>query len=136
MRKILGFGVVCAMFALTLFAAMSEEELQKRMKAAGDHMGGLRKAMQAGSMADVATHGQAIHDALKGSDEFWAAHKADKAVAWTKDGVEAAAALVAAAKANNAADAKAASGKIGASCKGCHEAHREKIGENQYKITW
>ncbi|MCS7024441.1 MAG: hypothetical protein NZV14_06535 [Bryobacteraceae bacterium] len=136
MKKVLAFCALGAVLCWTLGAAMSEAELEKRMKAAGDHMGGLRKAMQAGSMADVATHAQAIHDALKGTEEFWAAHKAERAVGWTKEGVDAALALVAAAKANNAADAKAASGKVGAACKSCHEVHREKIGENQYRIKW
>lgn len=133
MKKIAFFAALCAL-AVSMFAAMSEPELAKKMKSVGDHNGALRKALQAGSMPDVAAHAQGVHDALMGTDAFWAEHKSDEGVKWTKDGLVASAAVAAAAKAGNADEVKASMGKLGASCKGCHTKHREQVSEGKYKV--
>jgi cytochrome c556 len=97
-------------------------------------MNGLRKATQANSMPDVATHGKSMVAALSGVEDFWKARNMPNAAKWQVEGAEAAKALVAAANANDADGVRAAMGKVGGSCKQCHTAHREKVGENEYKI--
>jgi cytochrome c556 len=121
--------------ALVVFGfAMDEAELAKHMKGVGKGMGATKKGMQSGDMAAVAAGAEAIATNLTGTDEFWAAHKLDDAVKMTKDGIAAANELSAAAKGGDAAAAKAAMGKMGGSCKGCHDKYREKTGENEYKV--
>lgn len=134
MRKFLVIGSLCATLAIALFAAMSESELEKRMKSVGEHQGALRKSMAAADLPGVATHAQGIHDALMGTEDFWSEHKSEEGVKFTKDALAASAALAAAAKSGNADDTKAAAGKMGATCKGCHTKHREQVSEGKYKI--
>jgi cytochrome c556 len=58
----------------------------------------------------------------------------EKAVQWQRDGDAAAKELAAAAKSENADAVRSAMGKLGGSCKQCHEAHREKVSEGVYRI--
>lgn len=134
MNRALRYALAGAVLGCSLMAAISEEQLSTKMKAVGKNMGALRKGMEGGSMPDVAKAAEGIASHLKGTDAFWADRKMPDAVKFTTDNVAAAEALAAAAGKNDVAAAKAAMGKVGAACKGCHEAHREKIGENQYKI--
>jgi cytochrome c556 len=114
--------------------AMDEAELEKRMKGVGKGMGAIKKGMKAGDMAAVAGGADAVATNLDGTEAFWSGHKLNDAVTSTTDGVAAAKALSAAAKANNEAGAKESFSKLGGSCKGCHDKYREKTGENEYKV--
>ena len=121
--------------ALLVFGfQMEEAELGTRMKAVGKGMGAVKKGMKTGDMAAVGEGADAVVKNLDGTEKFWSAHKVADAVKMTADGVEAAKALAVAAKAGQADEAKAASQKLGASCKGCHDQYREKVGENEYKV--
>ncbi|MDX1982505.1 MAG: cytochrome c [Bryobacteraceae bacterium] len=133
MKKPFIFALL-GVISISLGLALDEKELHTKMKAAGDHMGGLRKGMQAGNMEEVAKHSEGISGALRGTGAFWRERKMDDAVKFTRDGMAAARELTAAAKAGKADEAKAASAKLGGSCKGCHEAHREKLPDGTYKI--
>lgn len=120
--------------SLVVFAfAMDEAELGKHMKGVGKGMGAIKKGMQGGDMAAVAEGATAVATNLTGTDEFWSGHKIADAVTMTKDAIAAANALAAAAKGGDAAAAKAAQGKMGGTCKGCHDKYREKDGET-YKV--
>jgi cytochrome c556 len=68
------------------------------------------------------------------TEKFWKANGAADAIAMSATGKAAAADLLAAVKASNGAGAKAAFGKLAGTCKGCHEAHREKLPDGKYKI--
>jgi hypothetical protein len=133
MKKPFIFALL-GVISISLGLALDEKELQTKMKAAGDHMGGLRKAMQASNMEEVAKHSEGISEAMRGTGAFWRDKKMDDAVKFTRDGMAAARELTAAAKAGKADEAKAASAKLGGSCKGCHDAHREKLPDGTYKI--
>ena len=65
---------------------------------------------------------------------FWRQRNATDAVKWSEEGKAAALELATAAYANDAEKAKAALDAVNNGCKGCHDAHREKIGEGKYKI--
>jgi cytochrome c556 len=120
--------------ALVVFGfAMDEAELAKHMKGVGKGMGAVKKGMQGGDMAAVAEGAEAVAKNLTGTDQFWAGHKVDDAVTMTKNSIAAATALSAAAKGGDAAAAKEAFGKMGGTCKGCHDKYREKTGET-YKV--
>lgn len=134
MKKVLLASVLATAFLASVTFALDESELKQKMKAAGQSMNGLRKASQAKSMPDVATHAKSMVAALSGVEDFWKSRNMSNAAKWQADGAEAAKALVAAAEANDADGVRAAMGKVGSSCKQCHEAHREKVGENEYKI--
>ena len=136
MKKSLLFASLAALLgaALAFGYAMDEAELSKHMKAVGKSQGMLREGMKTADMAKVAEGAEGIATHLTGTDEFWTAHKLDDAVKHTQDGIAAAKAVAAAAKANDVAAVKTSMQKMGGSCKGCHDAHREKVGENEYKV--
>lgn len=134
MKKPFLYAVLGAVLSLSLGLALDEQELHTKMKAIGDHMGGLKKAMAAKDMAQVAEHAKGISSNLKGTGAFWKEKGMDDGVKFTKDSSIAAKALAKAASENNADEAKASMAKMGAACKGCHEAHREKLPDGKYKI--
>lgn len=113
---------------------MEEAELAKRMKGVGKGMGAVKKGNKTADMAMVGEGADAIATNLDGTEKFWAAHKVADAVKMSTEGVAAAKALSVAAKAGDAAAVKEAAAKLGASCKGCHDQYREKVGENEYKV--
>ena len=132
MKKILGFAFL-ALSAMGLFAD-NHEEFEKSMKIAGSTMGPLKKALDAGAMDDAGMGATKMIGVFAASEKFWAERKTADATQWSKDGGTAAKALSAAVTAKDADAAKAASGKMAGTCKGCHEAHREKLADGTYKI--
>ncbi len=134
MKKTFVSGLAGMLLGASMLMALDEKELTKKMKAAGEHMNAIRKAMQGGAMPDVAMHAKGMVEALDGTEGFWKDRKMDDAVKFNADGLEGAKALVKAAEANDTAAARAAAGKMGGSCKSCHEAHREKVSDGVYKI--
>lgn len=123
---------VCLSLALAFAVSAQEGEFQTWMKTVNKEMGDLRKnekktgpeaAMDAEKLADVYTHMVA----------FWNGRNAPDAAKIAEDGKAAAEALVVAAKADDSEKATAAFKTLGGTCKGCHEAHREKT-DAGYKI--
>ncbi|MFN7939085.1 MAG: cytochrome c [Bryobacteraceae bacterium] len=133
-KMLLAAGVLTAMLASMMWA-LDEKQVSTKMKSAGDHMGGLRKAMGAKDMAAVSTHAKGIADAMGGGvDAFWKGMGMEKAAEWQVASHKAANELAAAASANNADGVRSAMGALGGTCKQCHEAHREKLADGTYKI--
>ena len=134
MKKMLFAASVLSVMLASIVWALDEKEVAQKMKSAGDHMGGLRKAMGAKDMAAVSTHAKGIADAMHGVDEFWKGMGMAKAAEWQVASHKAAHDLAAAASANNADGVRSAMGALGGTCKQCHEAHREKLADGSYKI--
>ncbi|MBI4907438.1 MAG: hypothetical protein HY820_27685 [Acidobacteria bacterium] len=134
MKKTFVSGLAGMLLGASMLMALDEKELTTKMKAAGDHMNAIRKAMQGGAMADVATHAKGMVSALDGTEGFWKERKMDDAVKFNLDGLEGARALVKAAEGSDNAAARTAASKMGGACKSCHEAHREKVSDGVYRI--
>jgi cytochrome c556 len=60
--------------------------------------------------------------------------KQDKAMGWANDASGLAADIAKAAKANDMAGAKAGADKLKASCKACHDVHREQLPDKTSKF--
>ena len=129
MKKLL----VISLFAFAVGAA-EHDDLSKAMKTAGSTMGPLKKALDTGTMADVGPAAAKLEGVFTTSEKFWAAKHVTDATKWSQDGLAAAKALSKAAAAGDAEASKAAFAKIGGTCKGCHDAHREKLPDGSYKI--
>ncbi|MBC8001255.1 MAG: cytochrome c [Opitutaceae bacterium] len=65
---------------------------------------------------------------------FWKARKVEDATKWSEESAAAATAASAAAKAGDWDKVKASVGAVTKNCKGCHDAHREKLDDGSYKI--
>ena len=133
-KKMVLCGITACLFGSSMLMALDEKELTKKMKAAGEHMAAIRKAMGAGVMADVASHAKDMVEALDGTEGFWAERKMDDAVKFARDGLTGAKDLAKAAGADDKDAARTANSKMSGSCKSCHEAHRVKISDGVYKI--
>lgn len=100
----------------------------KVMKDLGSQMGQLRKNV------DVEKNATAMAESMKEVGKFWKTRTSDVAMKTCKESRDGALAVAKAAQANDQAGIAAGMKMIGAGCKGCHDAHREKVAENQYKI--
>lgn len=116
-------------------ADVTEADFQKAMK---DVLGGMQAAgktmREAGDLAVVATAARTIDAALASAHPFWVARKTDDAIEMN---TKARAAVMALAKAADSKDA-AATGEamkgVQASCKACHDVHREQLPDRTYKV--
>jgi len=100
----------------------------KGMKDLGAQMGQLRKNV------DVEKNALAMAESMKEVGRLWKDRKSDVGMKTCKESRDGALAVAKAAKADDKAGIAAGMKMIGAGCKGCHDVHREKVGENQYKI--
>lgn len=114
-------------------AAMADE-LHEPMEKVGKSFGAIRKASGAGDMKVVSENAAILAEVLPATVAAWEKRNMSDAVDLTKEAATAAHDLKVAADANNAENVRTAMSKLGATCKSCHTAHREEIGEKKYKI--
>lgn len=100
----------------------------KWMKDLGAQMGAIRKG------SDVAKNAADMQATLKLTGAWWKAKNSDVASKSCGEAFKGAKAVEEAAKADNKEGIAAGMKMIGAGCKGCHDAHREKINDTTYKI--
>lgn len=103
------------------------------MKGVGAANGSLRKNVMAGSMDAAAKDAQTIADLLKKEEAWWADKSTADATKFAQDGQAAAKSVATAAAAGKAEDVTAGMKSLGATCQGCHTAHREKVEGGGYK---
>ena len=108
-------------------------EYQPLMKAAASANGMLQKNVQ-GDLAAAVSNAAEVKSAFQKIEQFWAKHKVADAQEFAKNAQQAADEAQMAAKAGNKEGAMAAAKKIGASCQGCHQAHREKAADGSFMI--
>ncbi len=118
-----------ALCAVPVLIASEEPPAQhvKWMKESGELQGKIRKN------EDVAASAQRLAAIYKEVEGFWGPRSEVGGKA-AKDLQVAANALASAATAGDATAVTAASRGVGGACRTCHDAHREKISENVYKI--
>jgi len=133
MKKLVMMMAALCAFGVSFAVAQTEAELEKGMKELGKLNGTVRKAdpktgLEVAAMADKMV---AIYAVSKG---YWEKKGVADAVKWSADGHAAALELGEGAKGGDAAKVGGALSKLGGTCKGCHEAHREKLADGTYKI--
>ncbi len=120
---------VCA-----LGLAQDEDAYKGLMKATPPAVGGIRKNLEAKALDAVVGDAKKLEHIFGESAEFWTKKGGSDAAGWSKDAQAAAAKVASAAAAGDAEGAAAAFKGVTGSCKGCHEAHREKLADGSYKI--
>jgi cytochrome c556 len=65
---------------------------------------------------------------------FWRGRNVADAVKWSEEGKAAAVILASAANSGDAEKSAAAFKTVNGTCRSCHNAHREKVGEGKYRI--
>jgi cytochrome c556 len=117
--------------AAFLFSAAAAEDPSPQhvqwMKESGELQGKIRKNVE------VEASGKRLAALYQEVGKFWAA-RSETGKKSAADIVQGGNALAQAAVAGNAEGVAAASKIIGGGCRGCHDAHREKISDTVYKI--
>lgn len=126
------FLVLVAGCALVISGALGAEdppaEHVQWMKDLGAQMGAMRKGV------DVEKNAKDMQATLKQVGAFWKARNSEVASKSCGESYKGAAAVAKAAAAGDSAGISEGMKMVGAGCKGCHDAHREKISDTVYKI--
>ena len=117
----------------TLTVAGQDEEFTGWMKSAGRAAGTLGK-LEKKTGKDAVQSAEQLGAVYENMIGFWRQRNAADAVKWSEEGKAAAVILASAANSGDEAKAAEAFKSVGATCKPCHAAHREKNAEGQYRI--
>ncbi len=130
-----------AVFAVTTFsavllplAAAPAASLEDTMKQVGATMGKIKKGLDAKTLHEAAGDAEKMQALMKDAEAIFAGMKMADAVQMSKAAQSAAGEIMSAGHGSNAEGASAAFGKLGGTCKGCHDAHREKLQDGSYKL--
>jgi uncharacterized protein YcnI len=115
-------------------APMSDADYVKAMKEIGPAFTALQRDNAAMNHSDGIKQAQLLSDRFKDVQAYWEAKKADDAVTAAKDAVAAADATIKASEVMDMTSLTSAQQKLQASCRTCHQAHREQLPGNTYKI--
>jgi len=118
---VLSFGVVSA-------SEDAPPDHKQWMKDLGAAMGQIRKGV------DVEQNASKMAAIMPNVKTFWAKRTSDVAAKSCDDSANGATQAAAAAKAGDQQGVSAGMKIVGAGCKSCHDAHREKISDTEYKI--
>ncbi len=119
------YRLVIAALCLTAIG-LAEDDLESWMKAAGADTGAIKKSLDAKNNADTAQLALKLEGVFEKVESFCTG-KSEDAAKFAQSAKSAAKEIAAAAEAGNTDGANAGFAKLGAACKSCHDAHREKI---------
>ncbi|MBM3813459.1 MAG: hypothetical protein FJW20_17695 [Acidimicrobiia bacterium] len=126
-RFLLAASLVAAI-SLSFASEDAPPEHKKWMKDLGSAMGQIRKGVE------VEKNAAQMAAIMPEVTAFWAKRTSDVAAKSCTDSENGAKQAAAAAKAGDAAGVTAGMKLVGAGCKACHDVHREKISDTEYKI--
>lgn len=131
--KVSSLVVPCLLGFALLASAQDDAEFVRWMKTTGGETKVLRES-KTRTGAEAASSAEKLATVYKQMKGFWAKRNASDAVKLSEEGLQAATELAAAAKAGDDQKAGAAFKALGATCKPCHDAHREKLADGTYRI--
>jgi len=137
MRGRLKAAAVCAAVVVGFTAIANEKpspEYQAAMKNLGAANAGMRGDVTNKDYAAIEKHAATYKASFTVADNYWSGKKVDDAMKLAKDGLKGAADLETAARAKNDEGIAMAQRGIGATCRGCHMAHREQLPDMSYEI--
>ena len=126
LRFALALGAAC--IGLAVAAEDAPPEHQKWMKDLGNQMGSLRKSVE------VEKNARDMQATLAQVRTFWEKRTSDVAVKSTDESTQGAAQIAKAAAASDTAGISEGMKLVNSGCRGCHNAHREKVSATVYRI--
>ena len=130
MKTLAVAGLVCVA-ALTVGA--QDADFTKWMKATGQAAGAMGK-LEKKTGPEAVKHAETIGGVYENMIGFWRQRNAPDAVKLSEEGKAAAVILASAAHGGDEEKAAEAWKQVGATCRPCHDAHREKNAEGEYRI--
>ena len=127
-------GIALLSAAVLPLVAQEGRSFSQIMKEVNGSVGEVKKAFDGGNKEAVASGGQKLEALFKEVEVFFAQKSTADAVEFAKNAQAGAKELLGEATSGTKAGAQAAFAKVTGSCKGCHDAHREKTPEGGFKI--
>lgn len=121
--------------ALALAAAAQDTEFAAWMKTTNTAAKVL-KAMDVKTGAEATGNAERLGLVYENMIGFWRRHNAKDAVKWSEAGKAAAAQLASAARAGDTEKAGASFQALTGTCQSCHEARRERVAEDKFRIRY
>ncbi|HTK28508.1 MAG TPA: hypothetical protein VL309_03100 [Vicinamibacterales bacterium] len=137
MRGQLSWLTLGAAFCFSIAVMAGEkapDSYVKNMKDTNAAAQNLRKSVTAKDYAAVAKDAATLKELFGTTEAFWTERKTDDAIAAAKAGVKAATDLEAAANAKDEAGVTESAKAVQATCKTCHDAHRERLPDGTSEI--
>jgi nitrate/TMAO reductase-like tetraheme cytochrome c subunit len=130
----LALGLAAALGLAVAASEKASDSYIKNMKDTNAAAQSLRKNVEAKDYDGVAKDAATLKTLFSTTEEFWTKRNAEDAVTAAKAGVKNATDLETAAKAKDAAAVADAAKAVNATCKTCHDAHRERLPDGTSEI--
>jgi cytochrome c556 len=128
------FILMTAIGAATGLFAQQKRPYNDLMKDVAATYASVKKNLDAKAAPAVEADAAKLQALFKETEDFWVQFKTKDALDAAKAAQDAAAAIGAAAKANNIQKAQASYNGVGKFCNACHTSHREQMPDKSYKI--
>ena len=125
-------SLFCALPARS--ADLDEKGLQQAMKDTGKASRTFKKNMDDKNAVEMEKAASSVAALTQQTVAFWKGRKVDDAAKWSQESATAAKTAADAAKAGDWDKVRASIQTVQKNCKNCHDAHREKVEDNVYKI--
>src|SRR5262245_56216462 len=133
-RVALAIIVTAGVFAASASFAQQKRPYNELMKDVAATYASVKKNLDANAAPAAAADAAKLQTLFKDTEDFWAQFKTKDALDAAKGAQDGAAAIAAAAKANNIQKALASYKGVGKFCNACHTSHREQMPDKSYKI--
>jgi cytochrome c556 len=126
--------LLTGVLAATASFAQQKRPYNELMKDVAATYASVKKNLDANVAPAAAADAAKLQTLFKETEDFWAQFKTKDALDAAKGAQDAAAAIGAAAKANNIQKAQTSYNGVGKFCAACHTSHREQMPDKSYKI--
>jgi hypothetical protein len=131
---VLALGLATAMGLMVMAAEKPPAEYQNAMKAIAGAQMSLRGNIAAKNYDGIARDAATMRAAFSTVEQWWSARKTDDAITFARAAGKGASDLEAAAQAKSDEGITTAQRAVGATCMGCHSAHRERLADGTFEI--
>ena|SRR6185436_4863215 len=126
--------LVAAVFAVNTSFGQQKRPYNELMKDVAATYASVKKNLDANVAPAAAADAAKLQALFKDTEDFWLQFKTKDALDAAKGAQDGAAAIAAAAKANNVQKAQASYNGVGKFCTACHASHREQMPDKSYRI--
>ena len=127
---------MAGVLAGTASFAQQKRPYNELMKDVASTYASVKKNLDANAAPAAAADAAKLQTLFKETEDFWTQFKTKDALDAAKGAQDAAAAIGAAAKANNIQKAQTSYNGVGKFCAGCHASHREQMPDKSYTVSY
>lgn len=113
---------------------LTPADLQARMTTIQGALGAVHMKLAENRVTDAAVDAQVLATTFADVERFWSQHRRDDAIRWARRARSDAAAMTAAAAANDGRKTAAAMDRLSSTCQQCHATYRDGSPESGFRI--